>query len=120
MRPYNAINNICRSIFFLLFLSTVALQTTFAQLRYRNADEPSLPEKYSLLMLTILPSSTTLALDLECENSGNASALLRFLMFLFGRVLSPLTGMGNTLCTTGMIFIVCCAGAWICTKKAIR
>lgn len=68
----------------------------------------------------ILPSSTTLALDLERENSGNASALLGFLMFLFGGVLSPLTGMGNTLCTTGMIFIVCCAGAWICTKKAIR
>lgn len=68
----------------------------------------------------ILPSSTTLALDLERKNSGNASALLGFLMFLFGGVLSPLTGMGNMLCTTGMIFIVCCAGAWICTKKAIR
>ena len=67
----------------------------------------------------ILPSSTTLALDLERENSGNASALLGFLMFLFGGVLSPLTGMGNMLYTTGMIFIVCCAGAWICTKKAI-
>lgn len=67
----------------------------------------------------ILPSSTTLALDLERKNSGNASALLGFLMFLFGGVLSPLTGMGNMLCTTGMIFIVCCAGAWICTKKAI-
>lgn len=68
----------------------------------------------------ILPSSTTLALDLERKNSGNASALLGFLIFLFGGVLSPLTGMGNMLCTTGMIFIVCCAGAWICTKKAIR
>ncbi|WP_455670417.1 multidrug effflux MFS transporter [Phocaeicola faecalis] len=68
----------------------------------------------------ILPSSTTLALDLERKNSGNASALLGFLMFLFGGVLSPLTGMGNMLYTTGMIFIVCCAGAWICTKKAIR
>lgn len=65
----------------------------------------------------ILPSSTTLALDLERKNSGNASALLGFLMFLFGGVLSPLTGMGNMLCTTGMIFITCCAGACICTNK---
>lgn len=65
----------------------------------------------------ILPSSTTLALDLERKNPGNASALLGFLMFLFGGVLSPLTGMGNMLCTTGMIFITCCAGAWICTNK---
>lgn len=63
----------------------------------------------------ILPSSTTLALDLERENSGNASALLGFLMFLFGGVLSPLTGLGNMLYSTSIIIIVCCAGAWICT-----
>ncbi len=61
----------------------------------------------------ILPSSTTLALDLERENSGNASALLGFLMFLFGGVLSPLTGLGNMLYSTSILIVVCCAGAWI-------
>lgn len=66
----------------------------------------------------ILPASTTLALDLERENSGNASALLGFLTFLFGGMLSPLTGVGNMLCTTGIILIACCAGAWICTYKS--
>ncbi|MGI6218342.1 MAG: multidrug effflux MFS transporter [Bacteroidaceae bacterium] len=66
----------------------------------------------------ILPSSTTLALDKERENSGNASALLGFLMFLFGSVLSPLTGLGNMLYTTSAIIVMCCIGAWICTRKA--
>lgn len=66
----------------------------------------------------ILPSSTTLALDLERENSGNASAMLGFLMFLFGGILSPLTGLGNMLHTTSAIFIVCCAGAWFCNRTA--
>lgn len=58
---------------------------------------------FMLFLGVILPSSTTLALDLERKNSGNASALLGFLMFLFGGVLSPLTGLGNMLYTTGII-----------------
>lgn len=37
----------------------------------------------------ILPTSTTLALELERSNSGNASAILGFLTFLFGGLLSP-------------------------------
>lgn len=68
----------------------------------------------------ILPSSTTLALDLERENSGNASALLGFLMFLFGGVLSPLTGLGNMLYTTSIIIVACCAGAWLCNHAAVH
>lgn len=67
----------------------------------------------------ILPSSTALALDEERDNSGNASALLGFLTFLFGGVISPLTGLGNMLYTTGIIIIVCCLGVWRCTRKAI-
>lgn len=67
---------------------------------------------FMLFLGVILPSSTTLALDLERKNSGNASALLGFLMFLFGGVLSPLTGLGNMLYTTGIIIVACCIGTW--------
>lgn len=63
----------------------------------------------------ILPSSTMLALDLERENSGNASAVLGFLMFLFGGVLSPLTGLGDMLQTTSLIMVLCCVAALVCT-----
>ena len=73
---------------------------------------------FMLCLGIILPSSTTLALDLERKNSGNASALLGFLMFLFGGVLSPLTGLGNMLYTTGIIIVACCIGTWFCNHIA--
>lgn len=59
----------------------------------------------------ILPSSTTLALELERNSSGNASAVLGFLMFFFGGGVSPLTGMGNMLYATAAIIVICCLGA---------
>lgn len=66
----------------------------------------------------ILPSSTALALNMERHNSGMASALLGFLMFLFGGILSPLTGMGNMLYTTSGIIVACGVAAWYCDRKA--
>lgn len=58
----------------------------------------------------ILPTSTTLALELERNNSGSASAVLGFLMFLFGGIVSPLAGMGNMLVSTAMLIAIggCC------------
>lgn len=73
---------------------------------------------FMLFLGVILPGSTTLALDLERKNSGNASALLGFLMFLFGGILSPLTGLGNMLYTTGIIIVACCIGTWFCNHPA--
>lgn len=55
----------------------------------------------------ILPSSTTLALDMERHNSGTASAMLGFLAFLFGGMLSPLTGIGNMLYGTSGVIVAC-------------
>ncbi|WP_297904094.1 multidrug effflux MFS transporter [uncultured Parabacteroides sp.] len=74
---------------------------------------------FMLFLGIILPSSTTLALDLERKNSGNASALLGFLMFLFGGILSPLTGLGNMLYTTSIIIVTCCIGTWYCNHIAV-
>lgn len=70
---------------------------------------------FMLFLGMILPSSTMLALDLERENSGNASAVHGFLMFLFGGIFSPLTGMGDMLQTTSLIMVLCCAAALVCT-----
>ena len=68
----------------------------------------------------ILPTSTTLALDMERQNSGIASALLGFLMFLFGGILSPLTGMGNIIHTTSGIIIACSIATLYCDMRAVR
>lgn len=46
MNRYKAISTICQSIFFLLFIWIATLQIVSAQLRYKNINEPSLPEKY--------------------------------------------------------------------------
>ena len=75
---------------------------------------------FLLFLGLILPSSTTLALNMERHNSGIASALLGFLMFLFGGILSPLTGIGNMLYTTSGIIVVCSMATWYCNKKASR
>lgn len=55
----------------------------------------------------ILPTSMTLALNLERENSGNASAILGFLTFLAGGIVSPLTGLGNMIVTTASLITIC-------------
>ena len=68
----------------------------------------------------ILPTSTTLALDMERQNSGIASALLGFLMFFFGGILSPLTGMGNMIHTTSGIIIACSIATLYCDMRASR
>lgn len=68
----------------------------------------------------ILPTSTTLALNLEKKNSGNASATLGFFTFLFGGIISPLTGMGNILYSTSLIIVICCAFILICTRKVLH
>lgn len=65
----------------------------------------------------VLPTSTTLALDLERENSGSASAILGFIMFLFGGVLSPLTGVGNMIYSTSIIIVICSLLTWAVNKS---
>ena len=72
---------------------------------------------FLLFLGLILPSSTTLALDEERSNSGNASAVLGFLIFLFGGVFSPLTGLGNILYATGIIIVLCSLGTWMCAHR---
>lgn len=53
---------------------------------------------------TLMPPTTSLALGMERNNSGNASALLGFVQFLFGGIVSPLVGIGgNVLAATGVI-----------------
>lgn len=68
----------------------------------------------------ILPTSTTLALDMERQNSGIASALLGFFLFLFGGILSPLTGMGNMIHTTSVIIIACSIATLYCNVRTAR
>ena len=67
----------------------------------------------------ILPTSTALALDIEREHSGSASAVIGFFPFLSGAIVSPLTGLGDILLLTGLLTVCCsvvslCFGALAC------
>lgn len=68
----------------------------------------------------IIPTSTTLALDLEKQNSGNASAIIGFLTFVSGGIISPLTGLGNIVHSTSVIILFCCISILLCTRKALK
>lgn len=68
----------------------------------------------------ILPTSTTLAMELERNNSGSASAVLGFMTFFAGGIASPLTGLGNMLYSTATVFVVCCAGVVFFTQKVLK
>lgn len=72
----------------------------------------------------VLPSSMTLALDLERDNSGSASAVLGFLTFLAGGIVSPLTGLGDMLVTTSLLITLCASltllSAWMVCGRPRR
>lgn len=78
---------------------------------------------FALLALcfgSIMPPTTSLALDLERENSGCASAILGFFQFLFGSLVSPLVGIGNLFVTTGIIIFVCSFMTFLLCPRAGR
>lgn len=66
-------------------------------------------------------STTTLAMNLERDNAGTASAIFGAAGFAFGGLVSPLVGIGDMLLTTGIVFIAASAMsflfAFFATKK---
>lgn len=65
-------------------------------------------------------SSTALAMEAAREHAGTASALLGAVCFAFGGIVSPLVGMGDTLVSTGIVFIVCALSSWLCIRLTAR
>lgn len=82
---------------------------------------------YEVLIFALLfsmgitfPATTTLAMDCSREHAGTASALLGAVCFAFGGLVSPLVGMGDTLLSTGTVFVVCALGSWVSFRMALR
>ena len=51
-------------------------------------------------------STTALAMECEREHAGTASALSSAVGFGFGGLVSPLVGLGDTMVTTGIVFML--------------
>lgn len=60
---------------------------------------------FFLLLLSIglmLPGTSSMAMESERRNAGSASAMLGFMPFFFGAIVSPLVGMGNIFHSTAL------------------
>ncbi len=68
----------------------------------------------------ILPTTSALGLNLERENSGSASAILGFLPFLAGSIVSPLVGLGNIMHSTATAILICSLLTLLFIFMAIR
>ena len=68
----------------------------------------------------ILPTTSSLGLNLERKNSGTASAILGFLPFLTGSIVSPLVGLGNILHSTALVVFISCLLSLLFSIMAIR
>ncbi len=69
----------------------------------------------------IMPTSTALAMEMERENAGNASAVLGFAVFFIGGIVSPLTGLGDDIfLSTSLVIVFCIICAVIFGTKVVR
>lgn len=65
----------------------------------------------------ILPVGGALAMSLERERAGSASALLGFVPFFLGGIVSPLVGIGNIFYSSSLAIFLCSAAAFLLYKS---
>ena len=68
----------------------------------------------------ILPSSAALSLDLERKNGGSASAILGFMAFLAGSIISPLVGIGEIIWSVSGAVVLCGLLSLVFSLLALR
>lgn len=66
------------------------------------------------------PAATALALNLERKAAGNASAVLGFIQYISGSIVTPLVGLGNVNLSTGITLLVCCLLSLYFIQKALK
>lgn len=67
----------------------------------------------------LLPTSSTLALSLERNNSGNTSAVFGCISFFVAGIASPLTGIGDMHYSTGIVTVLFCVIIASCVFKTL-
>ena len=64
----------------------------------------------------ILPAGSAIAMSLERERAGSASAFFGFVPFFLGGVVSPLVGIGNIFHSSAIAIVICSAISFITFK----
>lgn len=82
---------------------------------------------YEVLLVAMLfsmgltfTSTTALAMNLERDNAGTASAIFGATGFAFGGLVSPLVGLGDMLQTTGITFVASAALSFVFAVLATK
>ena len=65
----------------------------------------------------ILPADSAIAMSLERERAGSASAFFGFVPFFLGGVVSPLVGIGNIFHSSAIAIVICSAISFITFKS---
>ena len=64
----------------------------------------------------ILPAGSTIAMSLERERAGSASAFFGFVPFFLGGVVSPLVGIGNIFHSSAIAIVICSVISFVTFK----
>ena len=64
----------------------------------------------------ILPAGSAIAMSLERERAGSASAFFGFMPFFLGGVVSPLVGIGNIFHSSAIAIVICSAISFVTFK----
>jgi molybdopterin biosynthesis protein len=64
----------------------------------------------------ILPAGSAIAMTLERERAGSASAFFGFVPFFLGGVVSPLVGIGNIFHSSAIAIVICSAISFVTFK----
>ena len=64
----------------------------------------------------ILPAGSAIAMSLERERAGSASAFFGFVPFFLGGVVSPLVGIGNIFHSSAIAIVICSAISFVTFK----
>ena len=64
----------------------------------------------------ILPAGSAIAMSLERERAGSASAFFGFVPFFLGGVVSPLVGIGNIFHSSAIAIMICSAISFVTFK----
>ncbi len=114
-RNFNAKKSINYGVVIMLVASIILLVSLTLKLSIVLVEIGFFVQLFGLGSIT--PSTSSLAMESERENAGGASAVLGGVSFLFGGIVSPLVGIGNTMYATPIVIVISVLVSYIIFKK---
>lgn len=114
-RNFNAKKSINYGVLIMVFASVILLLSLTLKLSIIIVEIGFFVQLLGLGCIT--PSTSSLAMEAERDNAGGASAILGGVSFLFGGVVSPLVGIGDTMYATPIVIMLSIIISYTIYKK---